>query len=143
MKFFFNIPIIIIGLALIILGARWMIVDQPWMLDQVANEERLGITFDQLFNNEINSTLPDYLKQIYRFFGLWVVVIGLFVFGFSRPVMTSDSRIRVLLLVIVGIMCYSGLALAIFWIPSSPFIFLGCTMVVLHVASFYAHINYK
>jgi hypothetical protein len=143
MKFFFNIPIIVIGLALIILGARWMIVDQPWMLDQVANEERLGITFDQLFNNEINSTLPDYLKQIYRFFGLWVVVIGLFVFGFSRPVMTSDSRIRVLLLVIVGIMCYSGLALAIFWIPSSPFIFLGCTMVVLHVASFYAHINYK
>ena len=82
MKFFFNIPIIVIGLALIILGARWMIVDQPWMLDQVANEERLGITFDQLFNNEINSTLPDYLKQIYRFFGLWVVVIGLFVFGF-------------------------------------------------------------
>ncbi|MFQ3352255.1 MAG: putative membrane protein [Candidatus Marivariicella framensis] len=143
MKFFFNIPIIVIGLALIILGARWMIVDQPWMLDQVANEERLGITFDQLFNNEINSTLPDYLKQIYRFFGLWVVVIGLFVFGFSRPVMTSDSRIRVLLLVIVGIMCYSGLALAIFWIPSSPFIYLGCTMVVLHVASFYAHINYK
>ena len=143
MKFFFNIPIIVIGLALIILGARWMIVDQPWMLDQVANEERLGITFDQLFNNEINSTLPDYLKQIYRFFGLWVVVIGLFIFGFSRPVMTSDSRIRVLLLVIVGIMCYSGLALAIFWIPSSPFIYLGCTMVVLHVASFYAHINYK
>jgi hypothetical protein len=143
MKFFFNIPIIVIGLALIILGARWMIVDQPWMLDQVANEERLGITFDQLFNNEINSTLPDYLKQIYRFFGLWVVVIGLFVCGFSRPVMTSDSRIRVLLLVIVGIMCYSGLALAIVWIPSSPFIYLGCTMVVLHVASFYAHINYK
>lgn len=143
MKFFFNIPIIIIGLALIILGAKWMIVDQPWMLDQVANEERLGITFDQLFNNEINSTLPDYLKQIYRFFGLWVVVIGLFVCGFSRPVMTSDSRIRVLLLVIVGIMCYSGLALAIFWIPSSPFIYLGCSMIFLHVASFYAHINYK
>ena len=66
-----------------------------------------------------------------------------FCFWFSRPVMTSDSRIRVLLLVIVGIMCYSGLALAIFWIPSSPFIYLGCTMVVLHVASFYAHINYK
>ena len=143
MKISFNIPIIIIGFALITLGARWMIVDQPWMLDQVANEERLGITFDQLFNNEINSNLPDYLKQIYRFFGLWVVVIGLFVCGFSRPVMTSDSRIRVLLLVIVGIMCYSGLALAIFWIPSSPFIYLGCTMVVLHVASFYAHINYK
>lgn len=143
MKFFFNIPISLIGLALIILGARWMIVDQPWMLDQVANEERLGMSFDQLFNNEINRTLPDYLKQIYRFFGLWVVVIGVFVFSFSRPVMTSDSKIRFLLLICVGIMCYSGLALAVFWIPSSPFIYLGCTMVLLHVVSFYAHINYK
>lgn len=142
MKFFFNIPIFIIGLALMVLGARWMIVDQPWMLDQIANEERLGITFDQLFNDEINKTLPDYLKQIYRFFGLWVIIIGLFVCGFSRPVMTSDSRTRVLLLTFVGIMSYSGLALAIFWIPSSPFIYLGCIMLILHAASFYAHIRY-
>ena len=143
MKNIFNIPILIIGLVLIILGARWMIVDQPWMLDQIANEERLGITFDLLFSNEINLTLPDYLKQIYRFFGLWVIIIGLFVCGFSRPFLTSDSRIRVLLLVCIGVMCYSGLALAIFWIPSSPFIYLGCSMVILHVLSFYAHINYK
>jgi CHASE2 domain-containing sensor protein len=120
-----------------------MIVDQPWMLDQVANEERLGMTFEKLFSNEINLTLPGYLKQIYRFFGLWVLVIGLFVCGFSRKNITSNSEIRVLLLTCIGIMCYSGLALAIFWIPSSPFIYLGCTMVILHVISFYAHIKYK
>jgi len=143
MKKLFNIPLLIIGVSLIILGTRWMVVDQPWMLDQIANEERLGMTFDQLFNNDINKTLPDYLKQIYRFFGLWVVVIGLFVCGLSRPIITNDSRIRVLLLVCVGIMCYSGLALAIVWIPSSPFIYLGYIMVGLHVISFYAHINRK
>ncbi|MDG2372536.1 MAG: hypothetical protein P8L83_07980 [Flavobacteriaceae bacterium] len=142
MKKVFNISISIIGITLITLGARWMIVDQPWMLDQVANEERLGMTFDQLFNNEINKTLPDYLKQIYRFFGLWVIIIGLFVCGLSRPIMTSDSRIRVLLLYCIGVMSYSGLALALVWIPSSPFIYLGCVMVTLHVASLYAHINY-
>ena len=77
MKKVFNISLMLIGVTLIILGLRWMIVDQPWMLDQVANEERLGMTFDQLFKSEINKTLPDYLKQIYRFFGLWVIVIGL------------------------------------------------------------------
>jgi hypothetical protein len=143
MRKFFNIPNLIIGIALIILGLRWMIVDQPWMLDQIANEERLGMTFEKLFNNEINLTLPDYLKQIYRFFGLWVLVIGLFVCGFSRKNITSNPEIRVLLLTCIGIMCYSGLALAIFWIPRSPFIYLGCSMVILHVISFYAHIKYK
>ena len=143
MRNFFNIPIIIIGLALIILGLRWMIVDQPWMLDQVANEERLGMTFDQLFNDEINRTLPSYLKQVYRFFGLWVIIIGLFVCGFSRPIMTSNPSVRVLRLICIGIMCYSGFALAVFWIPSSPFIYLGFTMIILHVVSFYAHINYN
>ena len=32
---------------------RWMLVDEPWMLDKVANEERLNMTFDKLFNEKI------------------------------------------------------------------------------------------
>ena len=143
MKNFFNIPFFIIGLTLIIMGFRWMIFDQPWMLDQVANEERLGMTFDQLFNNDINKTLPDYLKQIYRFFGLWVIIIGLFICGLSRPIVTSSSKIRVLLVICIGIMSYSGLALAIFWIPSSPFIYLGCVVLILHTVSLIAHFKYN
>ena len=63
---------------MIFLGARWMIVDAPWMLDKVANEERLEMSFDELFQEEINNTLPGYLRLIYQFFGLWVGVIGLF-----------------------------------------------------------------
>ena len=49
MKKLFSISNLIIGITLVILGIRWMIVDEPWMLDKVANEERLGMTFDKLF----------------------------------------------------------------------------------------------
>ena len=58
-------PLIIIGIVMIVCGFRWLIHPNPWMLDEVANVERLGITFDELFAPEINTTLPDYLRQIY------------------------------------------------------------------------------
>ena len=80
-------PLLIIGISLILLGARWMIVDEPWMLDEVANVERLEMAFSELFEPEINSTLPGYLRQIYRFFGFWVIIIGLFITLFSFPYM--------------------------------------------------------
>ena len=77
-------PIFTLGIIFIFLGLRWMLVDEPWILDKVANEERLNMTFDQLFSEEINETLPGYLKQIYRFFGLWVCIIGLFIVSFAK-----------------------------------------------------------
>ncbi len=66
MKKVFSIPLLIIGYTMIVLGIRWMIVDEPWMLDQVANEERLNMTFNQLFSYEINNTLPcnSYMNMI-------------------------------------------------------------------------------
>ena len=141
MKKIFQISYLIIAITLIILGLRWMIVDQPWLLDKVANEERLGMSFDKLFNNNINKSLPDYLKQIYRFFGLWVIIIGFFVLGLSSRSMVDNSKIRIVLLACVGVMCYSGLLLALIWIPKSPFVYLGCSMVAIHVITFYSHIK--
>lgn len=141
MKKIFQIFYLIIAITLIILGFRWMIVDQPWLLDKVANEERLGMSFDELFNNNINRSLPDYLKQIYRFFGLWVIIIGFFVLGLSTSSMVDNSKIRIVLLACVGVMCYSGLLLALIWIPKSPFVYLGSSMVAIHVISFYCHIK--
>ena len=38
-----------------------MISDEPWMLDQVANEERLDMTFTELFSIDENS-LPKNLE---------------------------------------------------------------------------------
>ena len=139
MKKIFKISYLVIAITLVLLGLRWMIVDEPWMLDKVANEERLGMTFDELFQNDINKTLPDYLKQIYRFFGLWVMIIGFFVLGLSSSFMIEIKKIRIILLSCVGLMCYSGLMLALIWIPKSPFVYLGCSMVAIHVLTFYLH----
>ena len=50
-KLLFSLPLLIIGISMVILGARWLFVDEPWMLDKVANEERLGISFKELFDS--------------------------------------------------------------------------------------------
>ena len=47
-KLLFSIPLMFMGFTMIILGSSWMLSDAPWMLDQVANEERLGMTFTEL-----------------------------------------------------------------------------------------------
>ena len=131
----FRLPLLIIGFIFIIMGLRWIFVDEPWMLDRVANEERLNMTFQKLFSNEINDTLPGYLKQIYRFFGLWVLMIGLFIISFLKEKFIQDSDIRKSLLICTGLTVYSALILAYIWIPSSPFIYLGLGSVILHAIS--------
>mgnify|MGYP001265342222 CR=1 FL=1 len=136
----YTFPIFIIGITLILLGVRWMLVDEPWMLDQVANEERLDMTFNELFDSKNNETLPDYLRQIYRFFGLWVIIIGLFISLFSMPSIATDRRIRLRLLICVGLMILSGTILAYCLIPSSPFIYLGWFLLLMYSV---ATLNYK
>ena len=134
-KRIFKIPLLFIGFIFIIMGLGWIFVDEPWMLDRVANEERLNMTFDKLFSSEINETLPGYLKQIYRFFGLWVSMIGLFIVSFLREKFIQDSDIRKSLLICTGLTVYLALILAYIWIPSSPFIYLGLGSVILHSIS--------
>ena len=134
-KRLFRIPLLTIGFIFIIMGLRWIFVDEPWLLDKVANEERLNMTFENLFSNEINDTLPGYLQQIYRFFGLWVSMIGLFIVSFLREKFIEDSDIRKSLLICTGLTVYLALVLAYIWIPSSPFIYLGMGSVILHSIS--------
>ena len=134
-KRLFRIPLLTIGFIVIIMGLRWIFVDEPWMLDRVANEERLNMTFEKLFSSEINETLPGYLKQIYRFFGLWVSIIGLFIVSFLREKFIQDSDIRKSLLICTGLTVYLALIFAYIWIPSSPFIYLGLGSVILHSIS--------
>jgi len=137
----FKIPLLIIGFIFIIMGLRWIFVDEPWMLDRVANEERLNMTFEKLFSSEINETLPGYLKQIYRFFGLWVSIIGLFIVSFLREKFIKDSDIRKSLLICTGLTVYLALIFAYIWIPSSPFIYLGLGSVILHSISIIGNRN--
>ena len=134
-KRLFKIPLLFIGFIFIVIGLRWILVEEPWMLDKIANEERLNMTFEKLFSSEINETLPGYLKQIYRFFGLWVSMIGLFIVSFLRERFIKDSDIRKSLLLCTGLTVYLALIFAYIWIPSSPFIYLGLGSVILHSIS--------
>ena len=134
-KKIFLIPIITLGIIFIILGLRWMLVNEPWMLDRVANEERLNMTFEKLFSEEINDTLPGYLKQIYRFFGLWVSIIGLFILSFSKETFIENKAFAKNLLVCIGTMVFSAQVLAYVYIPSSPFIYLGWGSILLYLVS--------
>ncbi len=138
-KKLFLIPLNILGYLFFILGIGWIIVDEPWMLDKVANEERIGMTFEKLFSEDINKSLPGYLKQIYRFFGLWVSVIGLFIIGFSKERFIENKSIRKTLLFCVGFTVYSALILAYKFIPSSPFVYVGWGGVFLHLISVLNH----
>ena len=76
---FVKYPILVIAAVISISGIRWLASSEPWILDQVANEERLAMTFNELFLIEGNDTLAQYLKQIYRFLGLYVFIVS---FGF-------------------------------------------------------------
>ena len=134
-KRLFKIPLLFIGFIFIVMGLRWILVEDPWMLDKIANEERLNMTFEKLFSSEINETLPGYLKQIYRFFGLWVSIIGLFIVSFLKEKFIKDSDIRKSLLICTGLTVYLALIFAYIWIPSSPFIYLGLGSVILHSIS--------
>ena len=138
-KKIFLIPIITLGIIFIVLGLRWMLVDEPWMLDKVANEERLNMTFDQLFNEEINETLPGYLKQIYRFFGLWVSIIGLFIVSFTKTKFIENKAFAKNLLICIGTMVISAQAMAYFLIPSSPFIYLGWGSILMFLVSLWGY----
>ena len=134
-------PLYFIGAVMIICGVRWLIHPEPWMLDEVANVERLGMTFDSLFEPEINSTLPDYLTQIYRFFGFWVLIIGLLISGLSHNMLKSDIGYKLLL--ILGFMMFFGMYLGYTFIPSSHFIQLMWLLLVCYLVSLYSYTKLK
>jgi len=131
-------PLLIVGLVMIVLGMRWIIHPEPWLLDEVANVERLQMSFDDLFSEKINKTLPGYLKQIYEFFGLWVMIIGFFITNYSLPSRIIKKDIAIPLLSIFFFLVVSGLYFGYKLIPSSHFIYLGWGMFFAFCISIYS-----
>ena len=131
-------PLLIVGLVMIVLGMRWIIHPEPWLLDEVANVERLQMSFDDLFSEKINKTLPGYLKQIYEFFGLWVMIIGFFITNYSLPSRIIKKDIAIPLLSIFFFLIVSGLYFGYKLIPSSHFIYLGWGMFFAFCISIYS-----
>ena len=142
-KYTLSYPLFLIGIVLIICGVRWLINSEPWMLDEVANIERLGMTFEELFKAEINASLPGYLMQIYRFFGFWVLIIGLFISSFSSPELMVNNDVASRMIIIVGFIIIFGLYLSYMLIPSSPFIYLIWVSSLFYLISLYSFIKLR
>jgi len=136
---FVKYPVIIIATVICISGIRWLVSSEPWILDQVANEERLAITFNELFLIEGNDTLSDYLKQIYRFLGLYVFGTGLMLIVFAANKFFKEKSFRNKYLIVLGILLFTNIFLAYFWISSSHFIYIMWGAILLYLISLYNH----
>tara|TARA_B000000532_G_C18873911_1_gene409683 strand:- start:1533 stop:1976 length:444 start_codon:yes stop_codon:yes gene_type:complete len=134
-------PVILICLTICISGVRWLVSSEPWMLDQLANEERLKMSFTELFLIEGNSTLAEYLTQIYRFLGLYVLGTGLTFLLLMSDDFFKNTKFIKRLLIILGILLFSNLILAYVWIPASHFIFLMWGAILLYFFSVYNFLN--
>jgi len=111
------------------------------MLDQVANEERLQMTFENLFIIDGNSTLSTYLMQIYRFLGLYVLGIGFLLLSFTPKKFMEIHMVRERVLIVLSILLVSNLIIGYVWIPSSHFIYVMWGAIMLCVFSIYHHIK--
>jgi len=114
-------PLFLIGIGAVGLGLCWFVHTEPWMLDQLPNEALLQTSFSNLFASDINTYLPEYLRVIYRFLGLWVISIGLLIITYVQVTRlgTPLSRISILgvlfcILIGIGYMVFN-------FIPLSPF----------------------
>lgn len=121
---YIKFPLVIICSILCLSGVRWLISSEPWMLDQVANEERLKMAFTDLFLVEGNETLGEYLTQIYRFLGLYVLGIGFILLSFTSNKFLNIFMVRQRFLIVLGILLVSNLIIGYVWIPSSHFIYV-------------------
>ena len=136
---FVKYPVLAISIVISISGIRWLVSPEPWILDQVANEERLAMTFTELFLIEGNDTLGEYLKQIYRFLGLYVFGTGLLLIVFASNKFFKNKTFRNRYLFVLGILLFTNIILAYFWIPSSHFIYIMWGAILLYLVSLYNH----
>ena len=134
-------PLVIICSILCLSGVRWLISSEPWMLDQVANEERLKMTFTDLFLVDGNQTLGEYLTQVYRFLGLYVLGIGCILLSFTSNKILAIFILRQRFLIVLGILLVSNLIIGYVWIPSSHFIYVMWGAIALYCISLYNHIK--
>ena len=124
------IPIFLIGILTISLGAAWCTHEQPWLLDKSPNEVLLQTSFDVLLLEKINIGLPSYLRIGYRFLGLWLLTIGFLIMNYIYVTRmgTKTARNSIFLTLITAL---SGVYyLLLNYLSSSPLI------LVLHFLSF-------
>ena len=88
------VPIFLVGLTALAFGLIWVSHPEPWLIDQLPNEELLQTTFEDLFSLKNNIYLPSYLKVIYTFFGLWLITVGLLILIFVKITRLGTKQAR-------------------------------------------------
>jgi len=137
------IPVFLLGLISFVMGFGWLLSPEPWLLDQSANEALLGVTFSQLFSEPVNQNLSAYLTLSYRFFGWWIICIGMLVIAFTVVTRLGTPMARgfihfILLVLLIGLTIIEKS-----FIPSSPFLLLTMGFWLLWFISFWAGIKLK
>ena len=115
-------PIFLIGVVSLAFGSIWIIHPEPWLLDQPANEALLQTSFNELFSYDANKFLPSYLIVIYRFFGLWLITIGLLVLSFVNITKLGTKQARFSIHSTLFLTLLSMYYLIFKYLPTSPLI---------------------
>ncbi|MBI38941.1 MAG: hypothetical protein CMF59_05030 [Leptospiraceae bacterium] len=133
-------PIYAVGAGIAIHGLGWLLAGEPWLLDQAANERLLQVSYSELLAAETNRHLGDYLTALYRFFGWWIVVIGLLVLAFAFATKLETTVSKVYFFIVMGVTLMGLVILQIRFIPTTPFLWttyaLGSLLALSLFASF-------
>ena len=131
----------IVGLAALIFGVVYITIQNPWILDKEANETLLTVTYNMLFSQRINQHLPDYLTLMYRFFGWWLVSIGMLIliYVFVTKMGTPLARNCLHFATVIGLIGIYCIILK--FIPETPFLWFTHVFVFLLFVSMYGSIK--
>ena len=114
------IPIFLIGILTISLGAVWCIHEQPWLLDKSPNEVLLQTSFDILLSEKINIGLPSYLTIVHKFLGLYMLTIGSLIIGYVYVTRLGTKIARNCIFLVLFITLLGIYFLVLNYLPSSP-----------------------
>ena len=133
----------IVGLSALALGVVYVTINEPWLLDKEANEKLLRVTYNTLFAQNVNQHLPDYLTLMYRFFGWWVVSIGLLVSVYVLVTKMGTQLARNVLHIVTVIILTGIYCVEYHFIPETPFLWLTHSIALLFLVSIYGSVKLK
>ena len=137
------VPMFIIGLSALVLGVFYVTINEPWLLNKEANEKLLGVTYNTLFAQNANRHLPNYLTLMYRFFGWWVVSIGLLVSVYVLVTKMGTQLARNVLHIVTVIILTGIYCIEYHFIPETPFLWLTHSIALLFLVSIYGSVKLK
>ena len=137
------VPMFIIGLSALVLGVFYVTINEPWLLNKEANEKLLGVTYNTLFAQNANRHLPNYLTLMYRFFGWWVVSIGLLISVYVLVTKMGTQLARNILHIVTVIILTGIYCIEYHFIPETPFLWLTHSIALLFLVSIYGSVKLK